>query len=309
MTKYLSGIGTLGWFLRKIWRNVVLRSIYDIRHVPLRLDRIQIAKDRTRRAKEADQATARERALWLVSRLWPIDDGELIRVGAARDGGYLIPANIRKVKGLFSPGVSNVVEFEMHFARQGIQCFLADGSISKLPVEHPRFEFTPKYIGNGNGDSDDWITLEHWLEISLDGNSKDLVLQMDIEGSEYEVFASTPRTLFSKFTMIVLELHDLHEISGDVGWDKIRKVFDIVDDLFEVVHLHANNNEIPVIVGGIPVPPVVELTMTQKKSQPSGTSNAKPRRTIEHPRDADNATFMPRIKLTESWTRAGARPS
>ena len=68
----------------------------------------------------------------------------LIRVGGNNDGGYLIPNDIENIDACFSPGVSNVANFENDLTKLGIPCFLADFSVENPPFQNPLFDFEKK---------------------------------------------------------------------------------------------------------------------------------------------------------------------
>src|SRR5690349_1744358 len=95
-------------------------------------------------ARAADQADVTA----LLQKLHPQNCGiELIRCGAERDGGYLIPDDLEGIEYLFSPGVKDITAFEDQLANCGIKSFLADYSIDRPPVERPEFVFDKKFLG------------------------------------------------------------------------------------------------------------------------------------------------------------------
>jgi len=108
---------------------------------------------------------------------------ELIRLGNNGDGGYLIPNDLTDIKYCYSPGVSSSVGFELDLLEHGIESFLADFSIENIPILNKKFDFEKKYIGHERGNSNDYITLESWINMKTP-NEANLILQMDIEGGE-----------------------------------------------------------------------------------------------------------------------------
>src|SRR5882672_11550397 len=132
----------------------------------------------------------------LITKLKPQNCGrDLIRLGSDRDGGYLLPDDLEGIQYCFSPGVGASVDFENHLALLNIKSFLADYSNDWPPVERPEFTFDKKYLGANNTDA--FFTLEAWKERYLSNYKGDLLLQMDIEGYEYEVLLSTPIEVLS----------------------------------------------------------------------------------------------------------------
>ena len=135
----------------------------------------------------------------LLNKLQPVScNKELIRLGAIGDGGYLVPDDLAEIEACFSPGVGFDSVFEKDCADRGMKVFLADGSVEKPTQSHELFVFTKKHIGILTNDK--FMTIDDWVKLSWPDSQGDLLLQMDIEGSEYEVLlggcpriASSPR--------------------------------------------------------------------------------------------------------------------
>ncbi len=163
----------------------------------------------------------------LLQQLWPRYGGHpLIRFGPDSDGGYLLPDDLEGVVACFSPGVCNTSGFELDCARRGIPVFLADASVDGPAETCQLFQFTKKFIGKAS--HGDFITLQQWVTESLDEKQGDLLLQMDIEGFEYEVLNSTDEQLLKRFRIIIIEFHNLRTIMNgrSTGWRGIRDAFE-----------------------------------------------------------------------------------
>ncbi len=123
----------------------------------------------------------------LLKKLMPVSCGkDFIRLGSDGDGGYLLPDDLAGIKACFSPGVDCVSGFEKDCANMGMNVFLADNSVEKTPETHDLFQFTKKYLGVTT--NDDFMTLDDWVTSSMPESQDELLLQIDIEGFEYEVF-------------------------------------------------------------------------------------------------------------------------
>jgi hypothetical protein len=92
----------------------------------------------------------------------------------------------------------------------------------------------------------------------------DLILQMDIEGYEWEVLLSTTQELLSIFRIIVIELHNFQEITRVSSYSGMFKAIKNLTANHYVIVTHPNNNEFPIKFKGISIPPVVELTLIRK---------------------------------------------
>src|SRR5579864_6808183 len=132
--------------------------------------------------------------LQLIRSLRPRRSGSpLVRIGGGADGGYLLPDDLAGIEYCFSPGVSDTAAFENELADRNIRSFLADHSVAGPPIMRPEFTFDRKFIGAVNNDV--YMTLEAWKDKYLPGYRGEMLLQMDIEGAEYEVILSTPLSL------------------------------------------------------------------------------------------------------------------
>lgn len=231
----------------------------------------------------------------LMHRLRPLDCGfDLIRIGANGDGGYLIPNDLEGIEYCFSPGVSVIADFENQLADRQIRSFLADYSVDRPPIERPEFIFDKKYLGPSDGDK--FITLSSWKEKYLKDYSRDLLLQMDIEGSEYAVILSTPEQLLDQFRIIIVEFHGLEKLFDPFAFNLISSTFDKLLNLFYVAHIHPNNFSGKFARGNLVIPRNMEFTFINKKR----VRSTKPELRFPHPLDVDN---VPRrtLVLPECW--------
>ena len=82
-----------------------------------------------------ENRTQEKKVLELIKKLQPYNVGkDLIRLGAKRDGGYLVPDDLVEIEACFSPGVSTVSEFEKDCFKRGMKIFLADKSVDKPKI-------------------------------------------------------------------------------------------------------------------------------------------------------------------------------
>jgi hypothetical protein len=200
----------------------------------------------------------------LVLKLKPINCGiDLIRIGGDNDGGYLIPNDLEGVKFSFSPGVSNIANFEYECLERGIPSFLADYSVNQPPIELKGCQFLKKFVGSYNNVHT--ITLEKWISESLPKDFKeDLILQMDIEGAEYETLLATPFSILEKFRIMVVEFHHFHNLDNKEYYNLVNATIEKIRESFSLVHLHPNNFEGITNVNGVLMPSVIEATFLRK---------------------------------------------
>jgi hypothetical protein len=224
---------------------------------------------------------------------------DLTRVGGNTDGGYLIPDDLEGIEYCFSPGVDVSSSFENQLADQQIKSFLADYSVEAPPIIRSEFVFDKKFLGAV--DRDQFFTLASWKDKYLKDYRGDLILQMDIEGFEYEVILSTPADLLDQFRIIVIEFHELDRLFDPFAFRLFSACFDKLLESFYVVHIHPNNVSEVVKREAIEIPTIMEFTFLNKRR----VKVPKPRLDFPHSLDADN-TFKPTLPLPKCWYQSVA---
>lgn len=231
----------------------------------------------------------------LIRRLKPLDCGtELIRIGGDRDGGYLIPNDLEGMEYCFSPGVSTTADFENHLAELGIRSFMADYSVDSPPVHRAEFVFDKKFLGCT--DDPTYFTFTTWFEKYLKGYTGDLLLQMDIEGSEYEVIMNIPDELLSQFRIVVIEFHEVQRLFEPFYYRLFDACLRKLARHFQVAHLHPNNGCGSARSGDIDVPRVLEVTLYNRR-RITRTGDA----VIPHALDRDNFPDKKPLHLPYLW--------
>jgi hypothetical protein len=244
--------------------------------------------------------SSREQVITLINHMKPIKSTQpLKRFGPKGDGGYLAPDDFDGVTACFSPGVSDVAGFELEFANRGVPCFLIDASVEKAPVDHENIHFEALFLG-AKSEGTKFISLDDWVNEKAPGTS-DLVLQIDIEGAEYEALLAAPQDLLRRFRVIVMELHDLEFLMANkysaIGFEGFLKH---LKHVFEVVHIHPNNNRRPISLHGIEIPPVIEITFVRKDRVQVNESLAGP--ALPHILDSDNSGRRKHLEFSKEWS-------
>jgi hypothetical protein len=176
----------------------------------------------------------------LIRRLHPVNCGSpLIRLGPEGDGGYLIPDALNGIVACFSPGVSLISGFENDCASRGIEIYMADASVDAPALANQKFHFIKRFIG-GFTDSE-FLTLADWVADSRIESTGDLILQIDVEGFEYEIFLSTPHHLLKRFRIIVAEFHDINQLLNKPFFSLASRTFEKILLTHSCVHIHPNN--------------------------------------------------------------------
>lgn len=208
---------------------------------------------------------------------------DLVRIGGDNDGGYLLPNDLSGIATCFSPGVDVTATFEQDLLSRGIRSHLADWSVDAPPDGLEVLSFTKKFLNGVNDDEN--MTLEFWVR-NKGSYLGDFILQMDIEGHEYETILATPIDILRRFRIIAIEIHNVQYWFNPIAWDCVRSFFAKLLADFHVVHNHPNNNCQFIQVDDILMPTVFELTLLRKdRAAPEGYCTEFP-----HPLDQPNVT-------------------
>jgi Methyltransferase FkbM domain len=233
----------------------------------------------------------------LLERLHPISpDRELIRLGPKGDGGYLVPDDLDGISACMSPGVNFESGFEKACADRGMKVFLADKSVDRPAEEHPLFHFSKMFVGAVS--NDEFMTLDDWVNTSVSEPDSDLLLQIDIEGYEYEVLLSTSHALMRRFRMIVAEFHQLDQLWSEPFFNLASRAFDKILQTHTCVHTHPNNCCGSIKKAGLEIPRVMEFTFVRNDRISRRTHQTH----FPHPLDSDN-TANPALPLPSCWYR------
>lgn len=219
----------------------------------------------------------------------------LVRIGPSGDGGYLVPADLSGISACFSPGVGNELGFELDCARRGMDVHLADASVDCPPLPHPGMCFTRKDIAIH--DSERTMTLDSWIDLAGIGAGQDLLMQMDIEGSEYAALASLSISRLRQFRYLVVEFHQLQRIWNVSCIDLIEGVFRKLLDSHACVHIHPNNSGRVWCAHGIEVPMTMEFTFARRRD----TRIAGEWPVFPHELDSRNVPDLPDMPLPRCW--------
>ena len=233
----------------------------------------------------------------LIAGLRPIGtEHKLVRLGPDGDGGYVLPDDLQGIVACFSPGVDKICGFELACAQKGMRVFLADKSVDSPPDSHPMFRFTKKYVGAFG--SDDFMTLDEWVEHSLERKDGDLLLQMDIENYEYEVILSMSSELMMRTRILVIEFHSLCQLWNKPFFMMASRVFEKILHTHTCVHIHPNNCAPVQERGDFVIPPIAEFTFLRNDR----FQQAVGRGDFPHPLDFD-CTNREHIPLPPCWYR------
>lgn len=211
-----------------------------------------------------------QRAARVLGLLSPMDcEGvPFTRVGREKDGGYVMLDDVGppRVKAAYSFGISNDVSWELDIARRGVDVYLFDHTITRLPENHPRFRYSRLGI-TGAVEGPLLRTLPTLLE--RDGNTgrDDLILKLDVEGCEWDVLTHCPRDVLESFSQIIIEFHGLVPMTVGRGpFSVLEAALSHLKASHQCVHVHANNYAPSMVLPGIVLPSALECTFVSRRA-------------------------------------------
>jgi GT2 family glycosyltransferase/glycosyltransferase involved in cell wall biosynthesis len=210
-----------------------------------------------------DSDRVQRTVLAILKRLEPMRSVERqkIRIGKECDGGYVMLDDFDSITAAYSIGICDEVSWDLYMAERGIDVFQYDHTIDALPLQHARFHWSKK--GLGAIATADLETLPGLLEMNGHRGRSDLLLKCDIEGCEWEVLAALPAGCLRQFKQIVLEIHYLERLTEPDFSKVVERAVEVLTADHRVVHIHANNHRPYSIVGGVPLPSVLEITLVR----------------------------------------------
>jgi hypothetical protein len=130
-----------------------------------------------------------------------------VRVGGEFDGGYVMADP--GCEGIaYSFGVSDYSPWDLAMAKKGFRVFQYDGTIEREPDKHPNIFFNKCNVSAAPSAEAPGKTLREILRENRHQDERDIILQMDIEGSEWAFFETATREDMLRFKQILVEFHD-----------------------------------------------------------------------------------------------------
>ena len=199
-----------------------------------------------------------------INLLRPFDLGhEFVRIGGSADGSYILPKITNEIEYCFSAGYGENCSFEKELENYNIKSFLADYNYD-APTELTNFQYEKKFIKSYTDDQS--ININSWIESSAPKDAKNMIMQMDIEGGEYELLHAITENNLNRFKVMVIELHHLHSVNNLVFHRYFVACLKKLKKYFEVFFLHPNNCCGVSNFNGIIFPKVLEITLVNKSA-------------------------------------------
>ena len=207
-------------------------------------------------------------------KIFDFPNSRRIRIGSNNDGGYvLLNSGLESIEIIYSYGVGDNCDFEVMICEKyDAIAKLYDHTVDSVPLKKGFIYF--KREGVGPKKTENCNTIENHINENGD-TGKRLLLQMDVEGAEWDTLIHTPNSVLGLFDQIVIEVHGLASdvskpLDGgelyEVVMDKKIKVLRKINALFYLYHVHANTEGGLYYIDWFKIPDVLELTFVNKKA-------------------------------------------
>jgi hypothetical protein len=221
------------------------------------------------------------------------------RFGEEHDGGYLMCMDglqdPSQIPAAYSLGVEHHDKWSEDVLTQlNVPVHQFDCTVSSSDCQGCKFY--KKCIVSSDGmhnvpghESEGW-TFEQALSETGQGNTQDgsLLMKMDIESSEWAIFAQEKPEVIKKFGQLIVEFHNLGNETRHGEY--LQAVKNILAANLKVVHLHGNNYDQNLVTtedGGsrprLTIPNVVEVTFASVDSRPNGCSEDQEYNELDRP--------------------------
>lgn len=165
---------------------------------------------------------------------------DLVRVGGAHDGGYLMSPGLEAVDGAISLGVGPDVSWDLDVAGRGVKVAMFDPTVRRLPTKVPNGVFYRLGVcGQADGNAR-YRPLSDLVAMAGFPPGAELLLKMDVEGAEWSAISSMDGGL-ADYQQIVIEMHQLSRLADPVLSGEILSSLQRLTASHVPVHVHANN--------------------------------------------------------------------
>ena len=198
-----------------------------------------------------DRYTARSLEIRKALATKNIKDIDYVRIGRCEDGGYVMANHALNNKIVYSLGIGHDVSWDMDMAKLGCTVYQYDHTIDRLPEEHQNFVWSRTGIAGHPDESGVWSTLEQAIRKNGHQDVTDMILKIDIEGSEWSVLSEAPEAVLQQFTQIVGEYHGLTKIIDEEFYRGVISCLEKMNKHFVLAHVHVNNISTVRLLGGV----------------------------------------------------------
>lgn len=181
------------------------------------------------------------------------------RMGHEEDGGYVI-CDIGEYDALYSYGSNDQIDFEKSFYdKYKKPCYVYDHTIDGITDKPDYIHFFKEGVSDIKLPSMD--TIDNHIKKNGHTESKNLLAQIDIEGSEWRALNNV--NYLTNFSQILIEFH-MYAIDYVRQYHIVDDIFSKINKDFVCVHVHGNNGPLQPWTD-VNLPLVFECTFVRKE--------------------------------------------
>jgi len=147
-----------------------------------------------------------------------------VLIGEKKDGCYVMIDDFEDIKIAYSIGISYKIQFDITLANKGIDVYMYDHTINKLPIENKKFHWYKIGLGGNLERNNNIQTLEDMIKNNGHLEEKNMILKIDIESAEWNALNDISEKTLNQFKYILIEFHffkDNHELYYNV----LKKIY------------------------------------------------------------------------------------
>lgn len=130
-----------------------------------------------------------------------------ILLGTKSDGCYVLLDDFKDIKIAYSFGIANMIQFDTELANRGIDVYMYDHTINRLPYTHPKFHWKKIGICGKNEINEQLKTLEQLMIENRHTSEKNMIFKIDVEHWEWNVINDLKDEILYQFKYILIEYH------------------------------------------------------------------------------------------------------
>ena len=134
-------------------------------------------------------------------------DRNRVLMGEKKDGCYVMLDDFEGIKIAYSIGIRSAIQFDKALADKGIDVYMYDHTISRLPFENKKFHWKKIGIGGNSERTSNIQTLHDMMKENGHLNQKNMIFKMDVEGAEWNSLNHISEKILCQFKYLLFEYH------------------------------------------------------------------------------------------------------
>ena len=193
-----------------------------------------------------------------------------IRIGRNSDGGYIFLDDFKDIKIAYSFGINNEISFDKDLSNKNIEVFMYDHTIANIPINNSRLHWKKIGLSGLITKIFNMKTLPELIKENGHLNEKNMILKIDVDSYEWDIFYYLPINTLKQFKYIVGEFH--FSPYKKFNYYYILKRILTTHQIF---HLHCNNFGGLIDLDGYKICEALEISYIQKKGYKFTKDNSK----------------------------------